>query len=264
MERFLDKARRSLNAAARSRGTLNTYIRNFGNFLHWVSTSHFNKIWVPPAESILGGPPFERLRERMRSFAAWESARGITGNSIKTVLSGVAAILEILHPALRSEKALADEELTHIIAASNKYNPSSRKPFLPWSKRVMESLYKKTTQCNSYGEPRYGVAIFLHSSAIWIEFLLAARPGAIAPPADFPSPVLFFDSAILDRSGDQEKRYMALIGADGGAKTRKYGGADLVDPPLPKILWYVWRRLISVALWGRVIRRKDLERLFSL
>ena len=261
MDFFLGKARTSLNAAARAKGTLDTYIKNFGNYLHWVSTSRYNGFRTPHAYSLLGDPSFGRLRERMRCFAAWESARSLTGKSIKTVLSGVAAIMEILHPSLRSEEALADGELSKIIAAANKHNPSSRKPFLPWCKCVIESLYEKTTQCYSDGVPRYGEATFLHSSAVWVEFLLAARPGAVAPPAENPSPVLFFDSAIITNPDGHSKKYMALIGADGGSKTRKHGAADLVEPPLPELFWRVWRRLISVAIWGRVLKPADLEQL---
>ena len=223
MERFLDSARRTLSAAARARGTLNTYIKNFGNFLHWVSILRYNGTRVPPAESLLGDPSLRRFRERLNRFAAWESARSLTGKSIKTVISGVWGIMEILHPALRSEEALANGELGQIIAASNKHNPSSKNPFLPWNKRVIESLYWSTTRCDTHGIPRYGVKTFFCASAVWIEFLLAARPGAVIPPSEYPQPVLFFDSAIKDRSG---RKYIALIGADGGAKSRKYGGAE--------------------------------------
>ena len=261
MEGFLDTARRSLSAAARTRGTLNTYVRNFGNLLHWISTARLNGASVSPAESLMGDPSLERLRERLRRFAAWEAARGLTGSSIKNVIMGVWAILGILHPSVRASEAPTDKELGRIFAASNKHNPSSRRPYLPWDKWVIESLYKCTTQVDERGTPRYGVYTFLRSSAVWIEFLLAARPGAMVPPSEAPFPVLYFDSAIRDVSSGKEKKYIALIGADGGAKTRKYGGADLVEPPLPKILWRAWRRLISVSLWGRVIHSRDLEEL---
>ena len=142
MEGFLDTARRSLSAAARTRGTLNTYVRNFGNLLHWISTARLNGASVSPAESLMGDPSLERLRERLRRFAAWEAARGLTGSSIKNVIMGVWAILGILHPSVRASEAPTDKELGRIFAASNKHNPSSRRPYLPWDKWVIESLYK--------------------------------------------------------------------------------------------------------------------------
>ena len=247
-----------MNRLARTKGTMQTYVKNFGNFLHWVDTQEHNGIRCKGALDIMGEKPWWKLQERLRDFAAWESLRGCTGGTINVVMSGTTAVLAIFHPELRSASLADDREILKIKQAANKHNPTSRLPFIPWERLVFEDMYRQTTETDGDGIPVHGGRAFLVGAAAWAMFNLLARPGAIVPPDSNPKPTIFRDSAIAIKG----IRYIMLSGADGGSKMgKKHARTDFVRPPLDGF-WEFWRRTISVSKFGKVVPTLRVEDLF--